>query len=1131
MTAPLRRMLTTLAPVPEGSGAQYRLVELQLFNWGTFHDHSTIPVPRDGILVTGDSGSGKSTALDAHAMLLTPPKLVRLNVAAEGEGGGRDRNLLSYVRGAWGQEHTDAGVTTKVLREGPTWSAIAETYATEDGRAVTIAQVFWVRSTSQQSADIQRAYVVIERPLSLKELKPFADDEFDRVKLRVRFPEALIVNEFSPYSTRFRKIVGMDNDTALKLLHKTQSAKNLGDLNTFLRDFMLDTPKTFETAKRAVDEFTALRAAHTTLVTTRKQRDHLRKARELMDQRAGFAQQRDEARGYEDAVAGYARTRRVEMLEVQEEQLASVRGETAERAEVAAREAAATDDLLNVLKDRQRDAGDGGLEHLSRSLTAAQSNEASARRHFYLLQGACTTLAIPLPASADAFRETVASLEAFRAAHVERQEAAEAALLVADRAREAALDAKREAERELRSLQSQASNIPATLLQLRNTMATALQIPTQRLPFLGQLLEVRPEEQHWQGAIERALGSDTRTVLVGPDDRRAVLQYLKETFLGGKRLQVLTTRPPAHGAIPTPATDTIGRKLLVAAGPFNTWLQHRLATTYTHLCTNDIARYDSVEKAVTESGLYKASRERHTKDDTFPVTDQARWCLGFSNASKIALYQTEVARLSTAVRDASDTISRLREERGREQGRVEAARVVMDKQWSDVDVVRWHTEIASLERQIAALQVERPDIAELARQIAAQKLVVDTAKAVEKKADGNAAKAEEDYQRCVAELHAARALPPVVLGDATRVALDRLFAEYPSVSLDTLNEHKADVAKRLQADRMRAETVIAQREAQVTANFTAFAKEWPAAASDLPTTFESADSFLAMLMRIEAEDLPRFEQTFQALLRDHTMNQLIQLVNELDAQRDEIPLRLQEVNESLARVEYNKGTSLSIRTDVRPLRQVQEFRAQLRQCTEGLTSTDEAVALERFGILENLIKRLGADDRPSVQWRELVLDVRQHVEFIAVERDEDGNEVDVYKSGAGKSGGQRQILTATVLAAALRYKLGGVHSDLPTFATVVLDEAFDKADTAFTERAMNIFRRLGFQMIIATPNKSIQTLSAFVGGVCVVSIADRRFSGASQMLFDPMPDDEASWSADASQDRSGSADTRTAMSA
>lgn len=44
------------------------------------------------------------------------------------------------------------------------------------------------------------------------------------------------------------------------------------------------------------------------------------------------------------------------------------------------------------------------------------------------------------------------------------------------------------------------------------------------------------------------------------------------------------------------------------------------------------------------------------------------------------------------------------------------------------------------------------------------------------------------------------------------------------------------------------------------------------------------------------------------------------------------------------------------------------------------------------------------------------------------------------------------------------------------FSTVVLDEAFDKADAEFTSMAMNIFKTFGFQMIVATPMKSVMTL-------------------------------------------------------
>ena len=131
-----------------------------------------------------------------------------------------------------------------------------------------------------------------------------------------------------------------------------------------------------------------------------------------------------------------------------------------------------------------------------------------------------------------------------------------------------------------------------------------------------------------------------------------------------------------------------------------------------------------------------------------------------------------------------------------------------------------------------------------------------------------------------------------------------------------------------------------------------------------------------------------------------------------------------------------------------------------------------------------------------------MLDVRLHVEFVAREIDEDGIEVEVYRSGAGKSGGQRQKLAATCLAAALRYQLGGQDRAIPGFSTVMLDEAFDKADAEFTAMAMNIFRTFGFQMVVATPLKSVMTLEPFIGGACFVHIRDRKMSAVIPIDYD-----------------------------
>lgn len=132
-----------------------------------------------------------------------------------------------------------------------------------------------------------------------------------------------------------------------------------------------------------------------------------------------------------------------------------------------------------------------------------------------------------------------------------------------------------------------------------------------------------------------------------------------------------------------------------------------------------------------------------------------------------------------------------------------------------------------------------------------------------------------------------------------------------------------------------------------------------------------------------------------------------------------------------------------------------------------------------------------------------MLDVRKHVEFIADECDRiSGVVVENYGGAGGKSGGQRQKLTATCLAAALRFKLGGSDGGVPSYAAVVLDEAFTKTDNEFTATCMRIFTGMGFQMIVATPMKSVMTLEEFVGGATYVSIKDRKVSSLLHIAYD-----------------------------
>jgi uncharacterized protein YPO0396 len=212
--------------------------------------------------------------------------------------------------------------------------------------------------------------------------------------------------------------------------------------------------------------------------------------------------------------------------------------------------------------------------------------------------------------------------------------------------------------------------------------------------------------------------------------------------------------------------------------------------------------------------------------------------------------------------------------------------------------------------------------------------------------------------------------------------------------------------------------------------------------------------------------------------------------------------RMELVNESLSQAEFNPGTYLHIDATDRQLPEVREFKQEITQALSYAWTDDNEQAERRFLILRGLVERLASQEPEQRRWREMMLDVRQHVEFIGRELDADGAEIEVYRSGAGKSGGQRQKLATTCLAAALRYQLGGHDHGVPMYAPVVLDEAFDKADNEFTALAMNIFANFGFQMIVATPLKSVMTLEPFIGGACFVDIRDRRYSGILLIEYD-----------------------------
>ena len=1086
-----------------GSSDQFRLARIQTFNWGTFSNVFDFPIPKEGYLFVGPSGSGKSTVLDAHAALLTPPKWVDFNVAArEAERNGRDRSVMTYLRGAWAQQTGEAGeYVSQYLRSGTTWSAIAETYRDDLGRIVVLAQVLWVKGNSTAPGDAKRVYLTLEREFDVQELEFFAKNEFDARRFKHDLPDAKVHTEFSAYQERFRRLLGIENERALRLLHKTQSAKNLGDLNVFLRDFMLDEPETFGIAASLVNEFGELNEAHQEVVAARKQIQALAPARDEHGELDRVKLESNGLQAIQTAIDQYREHRRklllderIAELEVDQE---GVRQETLRLASIVENEF----QKLTDLQLQKLNMGADVLVRLEEDIKAAEAEKPIRIGKRDMAAAACEAMGWAVPDSVVWFVQRVeAAKQRVLKARDSKKEVEERKDGVKEELRKAN-EGFLKVVAEVKALERQKSNLPARLVDLRERMARDLSIPEEKLPFVGELVEVRAEETAWRGAIERVLGGFARSILVDEKHYAAVSAYLNERNIG-ERLVYFRTIPQTSGRSPGP--NSLVRKLNMASGSFGDWVREELRHSFDFECTDTLQAFRNASRAVTREGQVKHSTMRHEKNDRHSVNDRNQWVLGFDNKEKLALFKQQAVEIGGRISELEETIRKIGEEEDAQQEQMLHCQNLSNLTWNDVDVGALLTRIDDLTIRLKAEREARPDLAALNDSIKQQEEVHSKALGKKNTEDGKGQSIANDISRLNGKLAELARLWPT--SDRPPAFAEQVAARYEAtekaVTLESLDHVTMLVERGLNSELRALESRLSDLRNSIVQRFADFNRLWPALAGGLDATLESADDYLAKLKRLEDDNLPAFEDRFFSLLREQSDQNLTLLATKLDEERSAIRSRMELVNESLRTAPFNPGTHLVIDTTDKALEDVRLFRAGLKESLSHSFSNDRDLAEERFKALAALVKRLASQETADKNWRNFVLDVRQHVEFVARELDEDDLEVEVYRSGAGKSGGQRQKLAATCLAAALRYQLGGQDRALPSYSTVVLDEAFDKADAEFTAMAMNIFKTFGFQMIVATPLKSVMTLEPFIGGACFVHIKDRKKSAVIPIEYD-----------------------------
>lgn len=1091
---------------------QFRISRIQLINWGTFHGYFSIPVARKGFLITGGSGSGKSTLLDAMSAVLVPQKDLKFNAASQQDLGRHNgRNLVSYIRGAWRQQenaHTGE-IAPEYLREGATNSVVALTYDNGAGTQHTLIAIFRLNGGENSVSQIKRLYGVVQGDEDIDKLSPLLTRSLDTRKIKAMYkgPGASFTPTYNTFADRFRKRLGIKSEQGQVLLHRTQSAKSLSSLDQLFRDYMLDTPSTFERAEESVEQFEDLRQAYLRVEDVKAQIETLAPLPQLHSQRTTAEADKHKAEAMNEALPAVRARLVAEELDYRIRALTAQQAEAQSAAEALQAEVTHLDDAERRAAVAVSQLSAGELAALEAKIETAEKEIEHRSKEFHHLAAAADQWTDHFELNPHGFAELqanarlrIADFEADSAQLTEQQQEAGVA------ARDAAT-ASASLESELHSFSSRRTNIDKALVELRTQLARDTGYAESELPFAGELLDIAPQQAEWEPVIQKLLHGFAATLLVPETAREAINQWVNSRNVG-TRLEYRTIPEFAPAPAPARSPQQLIHKLEFQDHPMAPWVRHHISSRFNYECVNSVAALEQVTKtpAVTRDGLESRPKDkdgstRFIKDDRTRFKGTRWYRVGSTNTAKIELLRSQLAEAKATARAMAKQVHELNRKMDILRTQRDKAQRVLETKFQDIDTASAEARKRDLQEQYDSL-ASSPEAQALATAHEQAKEKLTAARAQLNEAQKHLGNVEGELNRSTRRRQSIGTVPTVADQGIAKAVEEALHKGRRKLTIDDIDARRDEVQASLQETARRAARRIEETNAKIVSVLHKYLSQWPAEAADLEPQASFAGEGMEKLKFLRADRLADFRAHFLELLNGTTVQNLSHLASSLRHARSDIEQRMEFINKSLQRTPFNGDRTLRI--DVKDARGqvVQDFQRDLDAATSHslaeISADDPEAAVARYHALDKILSRLGSSEPEDIRWRNLVLDTRKHVSFIGRECYPDGTTANTYQDSASLSGGQAQKLVFFCLAAALRFRLAEPDQDVPTYGSIILDEAFDRADPAFTRTAMSVFASFGFHMILATPFKLIQTLSPYVDGTIVVNYDEPIIQGRPQ---------------------------------
>ena len=1095
-----------------GLSKGFRLAQLEVFNWGTFDGKVwRLTSQQDNCLLTGNIGSGKSTLVDGLTTLLVPPRKLAFNKAAGASE--KERSLESYFHGFYTSQQDENGKARAVgLRQNNHYSVLlAQFHASTLNETITIAQVFWLKPGEHK---VKRLYIVARDALTIgDDFSGFGAQILQlRKKLR-KNDQVELFDSFAPYGQSLSKLMGLGTDgKALELFNQTISMKSVGSVTDFVRQNMLEKPDVEVQLAELERNYEDLKRLHDAVVAARHKVELLEPVVKQGEQALTAQIEKQQHLSAREAIDAFIGKKSVTLYQ----QRLDKRKHELDRLTIKLNELdnkkVAIERNKAQLHEEINNNGGLRLQQLSDEIFRLVKERDQKQQVYGIYKNLLKDLALSEKLVAGVFLGNIDSAKNVVEQQSELILQSEEDIFIARKLLDSLQQNQDEINEELNALKQRKSNIPLNQLKLRQGLCEALKLNEAQLPFVGELLQIKAKHSHWHGAIERVLHNFALSLVVPDDLYRQVSELVNKTHLGGRlvyyrvkaeQYQFIRDNFIKNNNDEGTQDNLINKVEIKPDSEHYTWLKNEIARRFNYQCCDDLADFRRSEKAITAKGQMKSGKSRHEKDDRYDINDKRRFILGWSNQEKISLLNAQLNTLQIQSKKQEQTLAALNLDKNIQQKVRQSANNLANFNFT-FEQINW----PSVSNCISELQSEKQQLEEssdVLKQLQQQlknaeqenKLITDKFNQTNQDLGKKSAEIESDQEALIKSEQAWKCLPENEQAQYF-VMLEQFVLQYLKDKVFNLKEigtRKQELNKKLNDKVHYLQEKIGKKERAMVNAMADFAHDFPNDVTELDKSLASLPEYKAMLDKLVAEDLPRHEHKFKEMLNRDTIRAMAIFRSQLEKVNEDIDGRIALINQALRGLDYQTGTYIEIDSigsfDV----DVRDFKERLKQCVEYAID-DNLYSEDKFIRVKDLIEQM----RNEPKWTQKVVDVRYWHLFNVVERyREDDSEKECYSDSGGKSGGQKEKLAYSILAAAIILQYGLIdkqyqvsHDAKRRFNLIVIDEAFGRGSKDSTRFGLELFKKLGLQLLLVTPLQKLDVIEHYVQQVHFVDLQNNR---------------------------------------